>query len=215
MKKNVKLIGVLVAVVLCLFIMHETFLAKGTKKTENATTQVTTGENSDQNANGKDSNSKAGGSTEQTPIPTEAPKGEQEFKGTPKVDIKLISESKLEGLGFSKTQMNELVMFHGKIGNDYVAVSFRAGKATHVTVSSYDTQTDISESITHVQFSDVYDTNEIAVIDSGVVEKAPDYENQRRVVFNPDGSIQYATKPHDQSTISYYEKTCTIIKQLQ
>lgn len=146
-------------------------------------------------------------------IPTDAPVEVQEFKGVPKVDIKKISESKLGKLGFKKTQLGDVFVYGGMIDNLHIAITFREGRAHHVGVVPY-LEGEIPAGVTYIQYSDVYGNNEIAVSDGAVINKLPDYENVRRVVFNPDGSFQYATKKPDQSVLAYYDKVCSIVKQM-
>lgn len=146
-------------------------------------------------------------------IPTGAPVDIQEFKGIPKVDIKKISESKLIKLGFTKIQTGDVSLYEGIVDNLHIAITFREGHAHYVGVVPYP-EGEVPVGVTYIQYSDIYGNNEIAVSDGPVINKLPDYENIRRVVFNPDGSFQYATKNPDQSVLTYYDRICEIIKQL-
>lgn len=147
-------------------------------------------------------------------IPTNAPADAQNFNGTPKIDIKKISESKLEKLKFTKTQSGEMITYTGQFDSSYVYITFREGRAQYLGVYPYDAAKEAPADLEHIQYADVYSNNEIAVSDTQMINKVPDYANMRRVVFYPDGNFQYATKKPDQSTVDYYEKTCNIVKQL-
>lgn len=144
-------------------------------------------------------------------IPTSPPLEAPQFNGVPKVDIKKISRNKIEQLGFTLTPIDGGVTYNGKIGEDYVEIEILEGNISYVVVAPFDVKQPIPKNLNYIQYGSISHTNEIMVNDSKMKDGVDDARN---VVFNPDGSFQYATKRPDQSTLKYYEKICNIVKKL-